>query len=207
MIDAWLSRQVWTEDLLQRLESGDLPPSGLDLSQQARLRQHPQATLAKRAQVLFARTARPQEVLQRYRTSLTSAGDPQRGRGVFLQHCANCHRRGELGQDVGPNLATVLNHSPEKLLNNILDPNIDIQPGYQSFTCLLETGEVLVGVLSGESAHSLTLTQANGVSRTILRSEIEVLKNSGVSLMPEGFEESIPPSSMADLLAFLRSPL
>jgi putative membrane-bound dehydrogenase-like protein len=207
VVDAWLSRQAWTSDLLERLEREDLPRGSLDLTQQARLLQHPHPTLAQRAQALFARSTRPQEILQRYRPALETAGDPQRGRTVFIENCANCHRRGELGHDVGPNLASVLNHAPEKLLTNILDPNVDIQPGYQSFTCLLETGEVLVGVLSGESTHSLTLTQANGVVRTILRSEIEALKNSGVSLMPEGLEDKIAPAAMADLLAFLRSPV
>ncbi len=205
VVDAWLSRQAWTSDLLERLEREDLPRGSLDLTQQARLLQHPNPTLAQRAQALFVRTTRPQEILQRYRPALEIAGDPQRGRTVFIDNCANCHRRGDLGHDVGPNLASVLNHSPEKLLTNILDPNVDIQPGYQSFTCLLETGEVLVGVLSGESTHSLTLTQANGVVRTILRSEIEALKNSGVSLMPEGLEDKIAPAAMADLLAFLRA--
>jgi putative heme-binding domain-containing protein len=207
VVDAWLSRQAWTNDLLELLERADLPRGSLDLTQQARLLQHPQEELAKRAQALFARPSRPQEILQRYRPALELVGEPQRGRTVFMDHCANCHRRGDLGYDVGPNLASVLSHSPEKLLTNILDPNVDIQPGYHSFTCLLETGEVLVGVLSGESTHSLTLTQANGVVRTILRSEIEALKNSGISLMPEGLEEKISPESMADLLAFLRSPI
>jgi putative heme-binding domain-containing protein len=207
VVDAWLSRQAWTSDLLERLEREDLPRGSLDLTQQARLLQHPHPTLAQRAQALFARSTRPQEILQRYRPALETAGDPQRGRTVFIENCANCHRRGELGHDVGPNLASVLNHAPEKLLTNILDPNVDIQPGYQSFTWLLVTGEVLVGVLSGESTHSLTLTQANGVVRTILRSEIEALKNSGVSLMPEGLEDKIAPAAMADLLAFLRSPV
>jgi putative membrane-bound dehydrogenase-like protein len=207
VVDAWLSRQAWTTDLLERLEREDLPRGTLDLTQQARLLQHPQEALARRAQALFARPTRPQEILHRYRPALQLDGDPLRGRVVFIDHCANCHRRGEMGHDVGPNLASVLNHSPEKLLTNILDPNVDIQPGYHSFTCLLETGEVLVGVLSGESTHSLTLTQANGVVRTILRSEIDALKNSGISLMPEGLEEKISPDAMADLLAFLRSPI
>jgi putative membrane-bound dehydrogenase-like protein len=206
-VDTWLSRSEWTVDLLKRIEQGEILKSGLELAQQSRLLQHPSPNVAEQAAALFGRSAKPSEVLQRYRTVLEIEGDAERGRAVYVESCASCHRRGDLGVDVGPNLATVLGHTRDKLLANILDPNADIQPGYQSITCLLETGELLTGLISSESAHSLTITLTNGSSRTIMRSEIEQLKNTGISLMPEGLEEKISPEAMADLLAYLQSPL
>lgn len=78
-------------------------------------------------------------MVERYRGALAAAGDVGRGREVFVRACAACHRRGEEGRNVGPNLATVVEHAPERLLANILDPSADIQPGYQSYTCVLVT--------------------------------------------------------------------
>lgn len=100
-----------------------------------------------------------------------------------------------------------MQHPPEKLLANILDPNADIQPGYQVYNCLLVSGEVLSGILSGETANSLTIASANGTVRTVGRDEVEELQNLGISLMPEGLHEQLSLQDMADLLAFLKEPI
>jgi putative heme-binding domain-containing protein len=146
-------------------------------------------------------------VVDRYRECLDGSGDPDSGRGIYTRVCANCHRRGDLGRNVGPNLATVLEHSPERLLTNILDPNADIQPGYQGYTCVLTTGEVVTGLLAAETGESVTITLADGTSRSIARNEIEELTTGNRSFMPEGVEESVTVEQMRDLLAFLRGSL
>jgi len=104
-------------------------------------------------------------------------------------------------------LATVINHPKEKLLTNILDPNADIQPGFQSYTCLLETGEILAGLLASETTNSVTIKQANGLSRSIARREIERLQCSNLSFMPEGLESAMTQQELADLLAFLQQAI
>ena len=40
---------------------------------------------------------------------------------------------------------------------------------------------------------------------TLARDEIEELRSNGVSLMPEGLEQNIPPQDMADLIAFIKN--
>jgi putative membrane-bound dehydrogenase-like protein len=208
-IDAWLSREKWTNDLIHRLESKQISLSSISLTQRARLLQHPTATINQRSKQLFSQTqtSARSEVLSKYGGTMQLTGDSTRGKAVFQKSCANCHRRGAEGQEVGPNLATVVGHAPEKLLTNILDPNVDIQPGYQAYTCLLDSGEVLSGLLVSETANSVTIKQANGVLRSIARGEIEKLQNSNKSFMPEGLEDNISQQDMADLIRFLREPL
>lgn len=209
VLDVLLSRRPWTEQLLTQIETKEISRNSLDLTQQARLKSHPVEAIANRAKVIFetASASTRKKVLDDYQVALKLAGDPKFGRAVFERTCATCHRRGEFGKNIGPNLATVISHPPEKLLTNILDPNVDIQPGYQTYACLLGSGEVLSGLLSGETASSITIAQANGVVRTVVRSEIEELRNLNTSLMPEGLETSIPPQEMANLLAFLKQPI
>ena len=208
-LDAWLSRENWTSDLINRMESSRIEIRSLDLTQRARLLQHPNKSLAQRAKSILevAEQSSRKQILEQYISATKLPGDVTSGQLVYKRACANCHRRGNEGQDVGPNLATVVEHSNEKLLTNILDPNADIQPGYQAYTVLLDGGEILSGLLFNETANSVTIKQANGVARTISREEIQRLQNSKFSLMPEGMEALMSQQDVADLLAFLHSPI
>ncbi|XZE51613.1 neutral/alkaline non-lysosomal ceramidase N-terminal domain-containing protein [Planctomycetaceae bacterium SH139] len=208
-LQAWLSRNAWIHDLLDRIESQMMPVASLDLTQRNRLLQHPDKSTAARATQLLesSRLSTRQEVINKYRGALQLTGKPSAGQLVYRRTCANCHQRGDEGHNVGPNLATVAAHSNEKLLNNIFDPNIDIQPGYQAYTCLLTSGEVLAGIIAGETANSITIKQANGLARTVSRAEIEHLQNTNRSFMPEGLETELTPQDFADLLTYLRQPV
>ena len=208
-LDAWLSREAWTNDLLDRLESNRIPFRSLDLTQRARLLQYPVKSLAERAKSILevAGQSSRKQIVEQFFAATKLTGEAAKGQLVYVKSCSNCHRRGSQGQDVGPNLATVIEHSNEKLLTNILDPNADIQPGYHAYTLLLDTGEILSGLLFSETANSLTIKQASGVTRTVSRGEIERLQNSNVSFMPEGLELSLTQQDIADLLAYLRSPI
>ena len=208
-VDVWLSRPEWTADLLDRVESGLVAPGSLSLPQRDRLLGSPDAALAERARGLLAGgpTAARRDVVDRYAAALEGEGDATRGRDVFLRVCAACHRRGPFGHDVGPNLATVIGHAPERLLTNILDPNADIQPGSQASTVVLDSGEVIAGLIAAEAGGSVTVKLADGTTRQIARDGIEELVTSNRSFMPEGVEETVTVEQMRDLLAFLRGAL
>ena len=82
-----------------------------------------------------------------------------------------------------------------------------MQPGYYAYSCLLESGEVVSGVLVSETATSIAIKQTNAEIRGIPRSEIDVLRNTNRSLMPDGLEASIDRQQMADLIAYLQKPI
>ncbi|MBM3964558.1 MAG: c-type cytochrome, partial [Planctomycetes bacterium] len=211
MMDAWLTREAWVGDLLGRLESSEISPALLDATQQARMLDYPNPELAKRYRELpwNRQIAAREEVYQAYTASLELKGDARAGSAAYSRACASCHRRGERseGADIGPNLASVVGHSQEKLLRNIVIPSADVQPGYYAYSCLLESGEVVSGVLVSETATSVAIKQTNGEIRGIPRSEIDVLRNTNRSLMPDGLEASIDHQQMADLIAYLQTPI
>ena len=66
-------------------------------------------------------------------------------------------------------------------------------------------GRTVTGMISDESANSITVRKPDGTSTTILRSEIDLLKSTGLSFMPEGLEKQINKQQMADLLSYLNS--
>ena len=74
-----------------------------------------------------------EEVLKRYQAALEKTGDPQKGRVVFEQVCAKCHKLNGLGHDVGPDLATVRNRAPQNILPDIIMPSASIAQNYESY--------------------------------------------------------------------------
>ena len=208
-IDVWMSRANWARDLLDKIEHGVIHASGIEFGQRDRLLHFPDKLIAERAAKLFQskNTAKRQDIVEAYRKAVELRGDVAKGRVAFERACASCHRKDTLGNEVGPNMATVVEHTNEKLLVNILDPNADIQPGFQGYNILLESGEVLTGLLVGETANSVSIKSANGVTQTVSRLEIEQLRNSNLSLMPEGLESILTMQDLADVITFIRQPI
>lgn len=192
--------------LLAAVERGDVLPGDLDLTIVNRLVETGPVDLRARARTALASRlpADRTEVLRRYEASLSTQGDIDRGRTLFEKSCASCHRIGNLGIAVGPDISDTRTKTHEALLRDILDPNAAVDANYVVHTAALRDGRVLSGVIAAESAGSILLKNAEGASESLLRSQIEELRGTGLSLMPEGLENDISPEAMADLIAFLK---
>jgi putative heme-binding domain-containing protein len=62
---------------------------------------------------------------------------------------------------------------------------------------------VLTGLISAETASSLTLKRGEGAEDTVLRTQIDRVESTGKSLMPEGLETQLSKQDVADLVAYL----
>jgi putative heme-binding domain-containing protein len=104
---------------------------------------------------------------------------------------------------VGPELSSLAQKGADYLLTNILDPNLEVNPQFLNYVVLLHDGRTTSGMIVDESAASLTVQRADKERQSLLRSEIDQLRNTGRSLMPEGLEQSLSPQDMTDLLQYL----
>ena len=104
---------------------------------------------------------------------------------------------------IGPDLRSLTNRSPQALLSAILDPSQSVEPRYLNYNIVLQSGEVLVGVVTAENANSIEVANADGKRRVILRDSIDVIQRSELSAMPAGFETKLTPLDMAHLFAFI----
>jgi hypothetical protein len=59
-------------------------------------------------------------------------------------------------------------------------------------------------VIASESAASITLKRENNQSDTVLRTDVEEIRSSGLSLMPDGVEKNLTVQEVADLIRFLK---
>jgi putative heme-binding domain-containing protein len=115
-----------------------------------------------------------------------------------------CHQLGSRGYAVGPNLALVRNRTDAAMLEAILDPNREVKPSYVNYIVLDDSGRTVTGMIVADTATSITLARDKGTSETVLKQNLDQIKSTGKSLMPEGLEKNINPREMADLVAFLK---
>ncbi len=205
--EALLARTDRAAALLDALASKAVPLADLEPARRQQLIQNPNKSIRERASKLLGDQARSDRapVIAAYRRVLDLGGQPDRGREVFRKVCATCHKAEDHGTDVGPNLATTTNRTPEDLMVHILDPNREVAPTYLNYTIATTDGRVLTGIIADESATAVTLKRAEGASDIVPRDRIDEMASTGLSLMPEGLEKDISPEAMADLLAYLRS--
>jgi putative membrane-bound dehydrogenase-like protein len=193
--------------LLDEMESGRLSPRLIDPARVKQLTTHKNVAIRERAEKLFAALtpAERKAVLAQYQPCLELAAEPARGREVFKAQCSTCHKIGDLGVNVAPDISDSRVKTREYLLTSILDPNQAIDNNYFSYTLIDVDGLVHTGILATETGTSVTLKQPEGKTITLPRDQIEQLKSNGISLMPEGLERNITPQQMADLISFIKN--
>jgi putative heme-binding domain-containing protein len=201
-----MRRTDTTQLALDATTAGTMNVSGLSIDQRVLLLKHSDAKIRKQATELFggAVSANRRKVVDEYASALAQKGSVADGKLVFTKVCASCHKRDGQGNEVGPDLSDVRNRSKSALLNEILDPNAKVEPRFSGYSVLTLDGQLFTGLLATETAEAVVLTLTGGKQQTIGRGQIEQIKISDVSLMPEGIEKDVTPEQMADLLAFLK---
>lgn len=191
--------------LFDAVAAGVVREADLNRSTINGLRDFPVAAVRERARSVFGElpVVRRAELVEAYRPCLGTTGDPAAGRELFARHCATCHQVGDVGRQIGPNLVSMQARGAEAILLGVLDPNREVQPQYVAHVAVTGDGRVITGVITSESPTSVTLRAADGTEATIGRDDIEELRSTGKSLMPEGFEKQIDIRGMGDLLSWL----
>jgi putative heme-binding domain-containing protein len=201
-----LRREPWALELLRHLTDQGATLATLDPAHRAKLEDYPSERVRTLARKLRgdAVSVDRQQVFKDYEAALSAEGRPARGKEIFDKNCSACHAIDSRGMTVGPNLATMVNRGAESLLFNVLVPNGEVDPRYLEYVVVTVDGQVISGILAGETSTALTIRAADNKTTTVLRVDIEEIDNLGKSLMPEGFEKVIDKKAMADLLAYLR---
>ena len=207
ILNGLFARTNCTLLLIDEIATGRISPTELDRNQINRLLGHNNADIKERAAKLFADAipADRKQVLADYQVVLKMNPDPHRGRSIFKKHCATCHKIGDDGTDVAPQISDSRTKSPEQYLSDIIQPNRAIDSNYVSYTVITTDGHGFTGILASQTSTSIALKQAEGKTITLGLEEIEELRSNGVSLMPVGLEKGISHQDMADLISFIKN--
>jgi len=201
------SRPAWTVALLERGVDDRTLLLVVDTTSRQRLYEHASPAVREAAARAFGRRAKTPraavvDTMRAAIVGLGAGGDATRGRRVFEETCAACHRLDGVGTETGPDLAALTDYSVDALLIAILDPNRAALAEFIAYAVVLRDGRVLDGLISAETASSFTLTRADGSRQDVLRADVASLESTGLSFMPEGLEESLDAGKLADVIAF-----
>ena len=208
-VELLTNRPAWSKKLLAAIGEKKLPASVLNLNQVRKLVTQDDEELvnAVREHWGIVRTGRDpdreQFVGRMKKLIQKTPGDPIEGRVVFNKLCAQCHKMYGEGKEVGPDITSNGRGSFDQLLSNVFDPSLVIGADYQPFTVSTSDGRVLSGLVVENSDQRIVLKVQGGKLETIARADVEMAKQSEVSLMPEGIEKQLKPQEIADLFAFL----
>ena len=206
VVTAMRSNSRLLPDLLGAMENGVVQTWMVEPRLRASLMKHRDKKIQALAKKVFG-SLESGDRMKAYEESKAIAkmkGDNANGRAVYTKTCAQCHVYEGLGFKVGPDLTGVRNQPAEALLMHIVMPNYEVVPGFTSYEVETKDDRSLNGLLASESDTSVTLRMAQGVEETILRSNIQSMRSTSLSLMPEEIEKTMPKQELADLLAFLK---
>jgi len=127
------------------------------------------------------------------------------GERVFMQRCAVCHRIGPKGGTIGPQLDGIGNRGLERVIEDVVDPNRNVDQAFRMTTLTLTDGRALAGLPRREEAGDLILADVLGNETRIPLDTIQSRAELPISLMPPGLESTIPPTDLHALLGFLLS--
>lgn len=173
------------------------------------------SNLGKRSQVLKDRAAAltknlPAEdarldaiILARTKSYAAAKPDPKHGAQIFATVCIACHRLQGNGGLIGPNLDGIRSRGPQRLIEDILDPNRNVDPLFHLNILETTDGQTLTGTNLREEDGKLVFTDAVGQPQSIAKDRVRTKTKSLLSLMPAGFENLIPEKDFQDLLSYL----
>jgi putative heme-binding domain-containing protein len=137
-----------------------------------------------------------------FASAKASAADGQK---VFEKNCAVCHQINGAGKTVGPQLDGVGNRGIDRLIEDVLDPNRNVDPAFRYSNVTLKDTTLITGLQKREEGETLVFVDTTGKEVTVPKGQIKSRAESRLSIMPNNFGEIIPPEEFDQLLTFLMS--
>jgi putative heme-binding domain-containing protein len=199
------------ETLVELAEKGHASPRMfLDKAIETRIKAASAGGLQQRLVKLTANLEPASEVIQKQIEKFRTAYDPAQasaaqGARAFTQNCAICHQIEGSGAVVGPQLDGIGGRGLERILEDILDPNRNVDVNFRTQALVLKDGDVVTGVLRREEGELIVLADSTGKEISVRKNEVESRRESDASIMPSNFGDIIAEADFRDLLAFLLS--
>jgi putative heme-binding domain-containing protein len=190
---AWLDQQLSTLAPILRTTS----PAGLRDKRAAYLPKAAPAPAAKPAPEVEA-------LLNARRTAFAAAKtDTSKGAAIFAANCAACHSMKGQGGIIGPQLDGLGNRGADRLIEDILDPNRNVDSHFRLHQIKLRDGSALAGFVRGEAGQTMLLVDAAGTEHRVAKGDVAEDKELPRSIMPPVFGQTITTEAFNDPLAWL----
>jgi putative membrane-bound dehydrogenase-like protein len=209
--DVLVSRRRWAISLLSALEAKTIASIELPMSAIRALAESRDEFLRTRAAQVIGRirpaNADKQKIIEEKKKMILAGGPPdvQAGHELVKKTCLVCHKLYGEGADVGPDLTGVGRSSLDALLANVIDPNQVVGKGYENVMIETKDGRSVSGRLVESTDARVKLLSSGPKEEVVARSDIESLRVSELSVMPEGLEQ-IPDKDFRNLILYVLHP-
>lgn len=137
-------------------------------------------------------------------------GDAGRGKLIFYSdgaRCRNCHDLNDAAKSTGPTLTEIRKKykKPEEMLQHILKPSLKVDEKFAMWVVITDKGLVHSGLIVSQTDDEVVLKTAERKTIRVAKSEIDEMKKSPLSLMPEGILSDLTAQEAADLLGWFSS--
>jgi putative membrane-bound dehydrogenase-like protein len=213
VIETLVTRPAFASALLDQIETNKIPATALSALQARQIRSFGNDELSARlASVWGELRDSPEEkrkIVNELKQELTkqslAAANATHGRTVFKATCANCHRLFGDGGTVAPDLTGSGRHNLDYLLENIVDPSAVVNKDFRMSVVRMADGRILNGLVTSQDDERVVLQTAKE-KLTLMRNDIDEIKLTTLSPMPEGILQPLKPEQVRDLIAYLMSP-
>lgn len=127
------------------------------------------------------------------------------GRELFRKHCSACHQIQGQGGLIAPQLDGIGARGPDRIIEDILDPNRNVDKAFHTTIVALTSGKVVSGLARRRDGNALILANTKGEEFAVLEAEIDESRTSAVSIMPPNFTEVLSEPDFLNLVAYLAS--
>jgi putative heme-binding domain-containing protein len=107
------------------------------------------------------------------------------------------------GALIGPQLDGIGGRGVDRLMEDILDPNRNVDRSFWTTLLIMNDGDVQSGLYRRDEGEIVIMAQSNGKEISVPRKDIRERRTSQTSLMPDNFGDAIPKGDFNDLIAFL----
>jgi putative heme-binding domain-containing protein len=205
------ARPVFAHALLDAVTAKQLSPADVPADVVRAMRGLPDQTVATKIKSIWGvirDTASDKAgAIAAVRKTLATQGNPDLalGRAIFAKACQQCHTLYGTGGKIGPDITGSNRADLDYLLENILDPSAVIPKEYMATTFRLGDGRTVMGIVKGDDGTAFTVQTATEVL-TVARDDVDELKHSKTSMMPDGLLQTLKPDEVRALFAYLRNP-
>ena len=206
------SRPGWALKLLESIDRKTIPAAAVSRELVRRLRQYDDPQLVKLVEKTLGKGPRGD--------SVRDPGTDQRGLATALQAPRRCRAGANRSsrkpvrpatsctdreRAVGPDLTAAERKNREVLVQNIVDPSAVIRQEFLTHVAMTKDGQVLTGLLAESTADTITLVDSKNQRTVLNRGDLEELKESPVSLMPEKLLDDLTDQQIRDLVAYFQA--
>ena len=184
------ARLLQEKVILERLKSAKIPD--LDKQIAALTKGLPAADL-RIAELIKKRTA----------VFASSKPDKEAGAKLFAKHCGACHKIGEMGGKIAPQLDGIGIRGAERVLEDILDPNRNVDQAFRARVITTKDEKTITGLMLRVEGEVLVIADGEGKEVRLPTKDIETNRETMLSPMPANFGDVMPEADFVNLVAYL----